>query len=100
SSLPDSPEKLHQLRIKHTRIAQMMNELETLIYPESQDSILLVCGPTGVGKSTLARHMVDNTLKNSATQMDSDAGLIPAVYIEAPSSGENDFSWRLFYQRI
>ncbi len=100
SSLPDSPEKLNQLRIKHTRIAQIMVELDTLIYPESQDSILLVCGPSGVGKSTLARHMVDNTLKNTVAQMDSDAGLIPAVYVEAPSSGENDFSWRLFYQRI
>jgi energy-coupling factor transporter ATP-binding protein EcfA2 len=77
-----------------------MGELETLIYPESQDSILLVCGPSGVGKSTLARHMVDQTLKNTSPQMDSDAGLIPAVYVEAPSSGENDFSWRLFYQRI
>lgn len=100
SSLPDSPEKLHELRIKHTRIGQIMGELETLIYPESQDSILLVCGPSGVGKSTLARHMVDQTLKNTSAQMDSDAGLIPAVYVEAPSSGENDFSWRLFYQRI
>lgn len=100
TSLPDSPVKLNSMRIKHTRIAQMMNELETLIYPDSQDSILLVCGPSGVGKSTLARHMVDNALQEAATQMDQNAGLIPAVYVEAPSSGESDFSWRLFYQRI
>lgn len=100
SALPDSPEKLNGLRIKHTRIGQMMGELGTLIYPESQDSILLVCGPSGVGKSTLARHMVNNALQDASHQMDQNAGLIPAVYIEAPSSGETDFSWRLFYQRI
>nr|WP_242490059.1 AAA family ATPase [Noviherbaspirillum cavernae] len=88
------------MRIKHTRIGQMMGELGTLIYPESQDSILLVCGPSGVGKSTLARHMVDSALQEAVAQMDKNAGLIPAVYVEAPASGESDFSWRLFYQRI
>jgi hypothetical protein len=88
------------MRIKHTRINQVVNELDTLIYPRSQDSILLVVGPSGVGKSTLANHMVDSCLQQSALQMEADAGLIPAIYVEAPSSGENDFSWRLFYQRI
>lgn len=95
-----SAQTLNSLRIKHSRIAQMMSELDTLIYPESQDSILLVCGPTGVGKSTLSRHMVDGALANSAKLMNDDAGLVPAVYVEAPASGESDFSWRLFYQRI
>lgn len=98
--LPDSPEKLSAMRVKHPRIAQIMTELDTLIYPESPGSILLVCGPSGVGKSTLARHMVDSAMQNASADMDGDAGLIPAVYVEAPSSGESDFSWRLFYQRI
>ncbi len=100
SAVPPTAATLNGLRIKHTRIRQMMDELNTLIYPESQDSILLVCGPTGVGKTTLARHMVDGALSAAAQEMNDDAGLIPAVYVEAPSSGETDFSWRLFYQRI
>lgn len=100
AALPTSTGQLNSTRIKHTRIAQMMTELNSLIYPESQDSILLVCGPSGVGKTTLARHMVDAGLQAAAQEMQQDAGLIPAVYVEAPSSGESDFSWRLFYQRI
>ena len=100
SPVPTTATSLNGLRIKHTRIGQMMQELSTLIYPESQDSILLVCGPSGVGKTTLARHMVDGALTDSAQAMQDDAGLIPAVYVEAPSSGESNFSWRLFYQRI
>lgn len=95
-----SADSIINMRIKHTRIAQVMKELNTLIYPGSQDDILLVCGPTGVGKSTLARHMVENALHDAAVQMDQNAGLIPAVYVEAPASGESDFSWRLFFQRI
>lgn len=100
SAVPPTAATLKGLRIKHTRIGQMMDELTTLIYPESQDCTLLVCGPTGVGKSTLARHMVEGELGAAAQRMNADAGLIPAVYVEAPSSGEADFSWRLFYLRI
>lgn len=100
SPVPTTAASLNGLRIKHTRIGQMMQELNTLIYPESQDSILLVCGPSGVGKTTLARHMIDGALTTAGQEMQDDAGLIPAVYVEAPSSGESNFSWRLFYQRI
>lgn len=95
-----SAQTLNGLRIKHSRIAQMMSELKTLIYPESQDSILLVCGPTGVGKSTLSKHIVEGAVTAAAPQMVDDAGLIPAIFVQAPASGESDFSWRLFYQRI
>lgn len=92
-----SAESLLNLRIKHTRIRQVIEELNTLIYPGSQDSILLVIGPTGVGKSTLAKHMVENAMEGASSEMNADAGFIPAAYVEAPSSGEDDFSWRLFY---
>lgn len=98
--VPASAKRLLSLRIKHTRVLQVINELNTLIYPGSQDNILLVSGPAGVGKSTLARHTVDATVQDAAGQMEADPGFIPAVYVEAPASGESDFSWRLFYQRI
>ena len=87
-------------RIKHTRVVQVMAELDTLIYPGSQDSILLVCGPSGAGKTTLARHMVNTALDTARAEMEKNRGAIPAIYVEAPSSGESNFSWRLFYQRI
>jgi len=93
-------EVLTAKRIKHTRVTEVMTELDTLIYPGSQDSILLVCGPSGAGKTTLARHMVNATLKRAQDELEAKRGIIPAIFTEAPSSGENDFSWRLFYQRI
>jgi len=96
----DPIKTLSAKRIKHPRVDEVMRELDTLIYPASQDSILLVCGPTGAGKTTLAKHMVDTALDDARLQMESNLGVIPAVFVEAPSSGENDFSWRLFYQRI
>ncbi|WMY11089.1 AAA family ATPase [Paraburkholderia phenoliruptrix] len=93
-------EALAAKRIRHTRVNEVMTELDTLIYPGSQDSILLVCGPSGAGKTTLARHMVDAAIRRAHGELEAKRGIIPAIYTEAPSSGENDFSWRLFYQRI
>ena len=96
----DAARTLSTKRIKHHRVTEVMKELNTLIYPNSQDSVLLVCGPTGAGKTTLARFMVDSALEKGVSQMQANGGVIPAIYIEAPSSGETNFSWKLFYHRI
>ncbi len=93
-------EALAAKRIKHTRVSEIMTELGTLIYPGSQDSILLVCGPSGAGKTTLAKHMVKTALIEAEREMEDKRGIIPAIFVEAPSSGESVFSWRLLYQRI
>ncbi|REG51059.1 AAA domain-containing protein [Paraburkholderia sp. BL6669N2] len=100
ASVNSQIEALAAKRIKHTRVSEVMTELDTLIYPGSQDSILLVCGPSGAGKTTLARHMVNIALTQAHREMQEKRGIIPALFIEAPSSGESVFSWRLFYQRI
>lgn len=100
SPIPNSASMLLGKRIRHPRIAQVMSELETLIYPGSQDSTLLVCGPTGAGKTTLARYMVEAAVERASATMEADAGTIPAIFVEAPASGENEFSWRLFYRQI
>jgi hypothetical protein len=44
--------------------------------------------------------MVEAALEQAAAELETNAGKIPAVFVEAPASGENDFSWRLFYQQI
>lgn len=91
---------LNQLRINHTRIRSLAAEMHSLIYPGSQSSILLVVGPAGVGKSTLSKYLVESLLKASSSQMDQQAQLIPAVYVEAVVAGENEFSWRMLHERI
>jgi type II secretory pathway predicted ATPase ExeA len=99
-AVPQMVQSLLRLRIKHTCIAQVMRETKTLIYPGSQNDMLLMCGPTGVGKSTLARYLVEQATQDASPSMASDAGLIPTVCVEAPSSGEKEFSWRLFYNKV
>lgn len=75
-----------------------MSEVMSLLDPKGD--ILAIMGPTGVGKSVLGEYLVDNALKESAESMQANPGLIPALRIEAVSSGEAEFPWRLFYQSI
>ncbi|MEG0939565.1 MAG: AAA family ATPase [Comamonas sp.] len=91
---------IKNMRINHSRVSQVAQAIQTLIYPGSQDSLLLIVGPSGVGKTRLAKFVVEDELERSKTVLSQDAGIVPAIYVEADSSGEVEFSWRLFYQRI
>lgn len=71
-----------------------------MLSADSGAHIILVCGPTGVGKSTLGHFLVEEEMKQRAEEMANQPGFIPAIHIEAPASGEKEFSWRLFYQYI
>lgn len=99
SALPQSSSP-PQFRLKHPRIEGLRTEINSLIYPGSQSNILLVIGPTGAGKSTLMERIVDDSYKRYQVQMETDPNLVPAIYVQAPASGEGDFSWRLLYERI
>ena len=87
-------------RIRHPRIAGTIEECQLMLTASSSADLILVCGPTGVGKSTLGHFLVEEALKQKAGEMAKNPGLMPAIRVEAPASGEKEFSWRLFYQRI
>ena len=87
-------------RIRHTRIAAAIEECQLMLTADDNANIILVCGPTGVGKSTLGSFLVEEELKLQTEAMAQNPGFVPAIRVEAPASGERDFSWRLFYQRI
>lgn len=87
-------------RIRHPRIATTIDECRLMLDAGDNANLLVLCGPTGVGKSTLGDFLVEAELRNQAAFMTENPGCIPAIRVEAPASGERDFSWRLFYQRM
>lgn len=95
-SIPDDP--LETLRIRHSHLSHLMSDLACLLDPKGD--ILAILGPTGVGKSVLNEYLVKTALKDAAEEMQANSALLPAILVEAESSGEDKFSWRLFYQDI
>lgn len=87
-------------RIRHPRIASSIDECRLMLSAGSNANLILLCGPTGVGKTTLGEFLVEVETNSQADELAVNPGYIPAIRIEAPASGEREFSWKLFYQRI
>lgn len=91
--------KLFESRINHPRIEQMIAEVETLS-GLGHENILMVVGPTGVGKSTLGVSLENRIRRTHAELMQADAGFVPVVRVEARATSESEFNWKLFYSDL
>lgn len=87
-------------RIRHSRIGDLIDETTLMLRSGQNSSLLLVCGPTGAGKSTIGQYLVEAEFKTQHSIMEEDPEFIPAIFVEALASGEKEFSWRLFYEQI
>ncbi|MEC5387755.1 ATP-binding protein [Uliginosibacterium sp. H3] len=87
-------------RIRHRRIGALIDDVGLLLDGGKSSTLLLVCGPAGAGKSTLGKYLVEAELVAQRAEMVTDPGFLPAIRVEAPASGEKEFSWRLLYERI
>lgn len=86
--------------VRHPRIDQVAREVCFWINTPSGNDILLVIGPTGVGKTTQQKQL-ENTLHGvHAEQIKRDASFIPFLRVEAPAPESSSFSWKDFYIRI
>ncbi len=97
---PDKRLRFRKARLSHPMIAETLAEMATLASPDSGKSILLLTGPTGVGKSTLVRILEERVLAANQDQMAADPSFIPMASLVAPASGERGFSWRMFYSEL
>src|SRR6266571_2053736 len=95
-------ERLHyfdKVVIAHQILKQTFDGLlHAIRYPASA-SIILVFGPTGVGKTTLRQQLERQLIKDALTKPDANPGHIPVVGMEAVSPDSGNFNWRDYYIR-
>ena len=87
-------------RVLHPVLEHVADECKMMLNLAAGANLLLVCGPTGVGKTTLGNYLVEIETKRHEKQMHENVGLIPAIKVEAISSGEREFAWRDLFTRI
>src|SRR5690606_3613859 len=63
------------------------------------NSIILVFGPTGVGKSKLFELTAEYILKENLSLMSEDLGFIPVAGMEAIAPENGSFNWKDHYSR-
>jgi len=93
-------EYFNRIIARHPRMNSALDDLLTLTAPATGTDIVLLIGPSGVGKSETVVTAQKRLLSRFETEMQADPGFIPVVVMEAPASGELQFSWRIFYTKL
>lgn len=86
-------------RSEHTHLTNGFNQAMEAIQSAAGPRVVIVTGPTGVGKTTLARRIYRALIEEHSAEMHKDKGFIPVVGIGAVPPNGAHFNWKDFYIR-
>ncbi len=84
--------------IAHPKLSDLYQEILESINHPVDISLLMIYGPTGVGKTTLRQRLQRELMAAAQAEPDRDPGHIPVVGLEVALS-ENRFNWPDYYRR-
>lgn len=85
--------------ISHPIMKEKLRELLEEIYGGSQN-IIMVVGPSGVGKSRLFYATLKAVVKDMEEELKEDKSIIPITGLELPNPDLGKFNWKDFYGRV
>ena len=88
-----SLEEFQKLRIDHPKLIYVQRQVDSALVSRDGSFLLLVIGPTHVGKSSLQRRLVYERLEREGRERSLPERSIPAVYFEL-IPGDKSFSWK------
>lgn len=94
--------RLHYFETKvvaHQRLKEVHDALLHALRHPAGASLILVCGPTGVGKTTLRHRIERQLLEDGAADPTPHPSHIPVVAMEAASPDSGSFHWKDYYTR-
>jgi archaellum biogenesis ATPase FlaH len=96
-SIEDRIQYFKEKTVAHPFLMKSYKELMDKVDVADKGKVLLVYGPSGVGKSTLFKKVKSDYLKRYEDDMKIDKGLIPVLALEAFASEDGKFDWINFY---
>ncbi|MFD2330141.1 ATP-binding protein [Cohnella sp. GCM10020058] len=101
--LDSSPEikadYFRKFTVLHPALKTAFLKLFDLVSNPGNTSIILVYGPSGVGKTTLYLNTMKKIIEDEWSSLEKDPGKIPVAGIEALAPENGQFDWKEFYIR-
>jgi len=85
--------------VAHPRLQETHHAVVRAIQQPAGASLIVVFGPTGVGKTTLRRGVEKQVIEATLPALDRDPGRIPVVGVEAVAGEAGQFNWKDYYTR-
>lgn len=85
--------------IAHPRLQAVSAALWRALQEPAGSGLILVIGPTGVGKTTLCRRIEQTLQQRFLAAGEPEPGRIPVVGVEAVAPDSGNFSWKEYYRR-
>lgn len=86
--------------VAHPLLVQTHEALLAALRPPTEPALVLVYGPTGVGKTTLRRRIEQHLLAAAVPELAQDPGRVPVVGLEAVAPESGQFNWKDYYVRL
>lgn len=84
----------------HPCLIDARDALVNAIHEVPPNSLILVLGPTGVGKTTLRSKIEQLLTAEMLPLLSADSGRIPVVSVECAAPEAGSFSWRAHFRRL
>jgi len=96
-SIAERDQYFRSYTVAHPNLKTANEDLASAIREAIPGSLILVCGPSGVGKTTLRLRTEQRITTELLAELNSDPGRLPVVGIEAISPDVGNFNWKQFY---
>ncbi|MDG9669583.1 ATP-binding protein [Hahella sp. CR1] len=86
--------------LKHSSLARVFEEVKLSLQEHTGKHIIVVAGPTGVGKTTLASRLVDHVYQDIVPDWAAAPHCIPAICVELNMEAGIVFDWKELYRQV
>jgi len=86
--------------IKHVMLEDISKQMEQALHSHASPKVILIAGPTGVGKTTLASTIHNRISRQYVDQMNKERDFVPIMMVNAIAPNGASFNWKDFYIRV